>query len=63
MVDVGILFIEKLVDGKLNLIPSVEEVGNLASFQANKVIFSKEKVLKNEKELNTWVKNEYIKII
>jgi hypothetical protein len=62
-VDIGVLFIEKLVDGKLNLIPSVEEVGDLTSFRANEVIFSKEKIIKNKNELNIWLKNEYIKII
>jgi len=62
-VDVGVLFIEKLLDGKLSLIPAVEKTGDLSLYQANEVIFNNKMVIKSEKELKTWLKNEYIRII
>ncbi len=62
-VDIGVLFIEKLKNGKINLIPSIEIIGDLELYNANRVIVDQKKVLKSEKELINWLKNEYIKII
>ena len=63
IVDVGILFIESLIGGSINLIPSIELVGDLKEYNANTVIFDQKKDIKSEKELIKWLKNEYSRII
>jgi len=62
-VDIGVLFVEKLVNGRLNLIPTVEEVGDLSLYQANTVIQNVKKMFNSEKELINWLKTEYTRII
>ena len=62
-IDIGVLYIEKIIKGKVNLIPSVEIIGDLAFYNANEVILDSKKVLKNENDLKKWLKNEYIKAI
>jgi len=62
-VDIGVLFMESLQDGKVNLTPSIEVVGDLKSYNANRVILDQKKDIKSEIELKKWLKNEYIKII
>ena len=63
IVDVGVLFIESLIGGSINLIPSIELVGDLKEYNANTVIFDQKKDIKSEKELIKWLKNEYSRII
>ncbi len=62
-VDIGVLFIESLVEGRLNLIPSVEVIGDLNQYNANRVFLGQDKIIKSKKELINWLKNEYIRII
>lgn len=62
-VDIGVLFMESLQDGKINLTPSIEVVGDLKSYNANRVVLEQKKDIKSEIELKKWLKNEYIKII
>jgi len=63
IVDIGVLFIESLIDSKLHLVPSVEVIGDLKLYDADKVIFNQKMVVKSKNELIKWLKNEYIRII
>lgn len=58
--DIGILFIEKLIDGKLIFEPSVDQLKNLADFNADKIIEGKGLEFKDKNDVEIWVKNTFI---
>ena len=57
-IDVGVVFKEKLEDNKIIFIPKVKETGNLAKFMANKVIDCQDKIVKNESDLEFFIKKQ-----
>ncbi len=61
--DIGVLFLEKLKEGKINLVPSIEKMGDLKLYKANTMLEDVKKEANSEKELINWLKNEYIRII
>ena len=61
--DIGVLFLERLKEGKINLIPSIEKMGDLELYKANTMLEDVKKETNSEKELINWLKNEYIRII
>lgn len=61
--DIGVLFLEKLKEGRINLVPSIEKEGDLKVYKANTTLVDVKIEANSEKELINWLKNEYIRII
>lgn len=57
--DIGILFIEKLKEGKLVFEPSVNQLKNLADFNADKILEGKDLEFNDEKDVEIWAKNTF----
>ncbi|UCE94344.1 MAG: hypothetical protein JSV73_03460, partial [Flavobacteriaceae bacterium] len=57
--DIGILFIEKLKEEKLIFEPSVNQLTNLANFNADKIIGGEDLIFKDEKDVELWVKSTF----
>ncbi|MCA0931842.1 zinc carboxypeptidase [Lutimonas saemankumensis] len=60
LMDIGVLFIEKLnKEGKLEFEPSVNQLRNLADFNADKIIEGEGLLFNDEKDVEIWVKNTF----
>jgi len=59
-VDLGILFKEKLENSKLLFIPEIEKIENLNLFNANLVLHNSRLKFNKKKDVDAWVKNEFI---
>ena len=57
--DVGILYVEKIMDNKLCFSPTIEKLGNLSDYNANDTVTQSNLVFLNEKELIQWVENKF----
>ncbi len=57
--DIGILFIEKLQDGDIVFDPSIDQIADLTSFDADEIFDGKSLDFANEKDVEKWVKNRY----
>ncbi|MCK0131351.1 zinc carboxypeptidase [Flavobacteriaceae bacterium F08102] len=57
LIDLGILYKEILTDGTIRFLPQIEKIGHLTNYTANKLINSKGKTYKDEKDfLNNYKK-------
>ena len=59
-VDIGVLYIEKLVDNTLKLIPTIDKIRNLSKFNANKIVKKTGLNFLNKKDMNDWIKKEFL---
>jgi len=57
--DVGILYIEKLQDGVIVFNPSIDQIGDLTDFNADKIIDGEGLDFVNENDVENWAKNEF----
>ena len=57
--DIGILFVEKLKNGKLIFEPSVNQLKKLSDFNADKIIEGQDLIFKDEKDVEIWVKTTF----
>jgi hypothetical protein len=57
--DIGILFLEKLENGKVCFVPSVEKIGDLSQFNADEIFTGKDLDFTGQTDVNNWVKNKY----
>ncbi|MCF6347464.1 MAG: zinc carboxypeptidase [Flavobacteriaceae bacterium] len=56
-VDVGVIFKEELVDGKIIFKPIVEHIGKLSNYNANSYIDKEGEVVENEEQLQEMIEN------
>jgi zinc carboxypeptidase len=59
-VDIGIIFKEKLENSKIIFIPEIKKIQNLDDHDANTKISDLNLIFNNKKDMNEWVKNEFI---
>ena len=57
--DVGILYIEKLEDGIVVFDPSIDQIGDLTDFNADKIIDGEGLDFVNENDVENWAKNQF----
>ena len=57
--DVGVLFIEKLVDQEIVFDPSIHQIDHLEDYNADEIINGKSLYFTNEKDAEKWIKNRY----
>ncbi len=58
IVDIGILFKEKLIESKLLFIPKLDKIENLDNYNANIIMHNLNLTFQNEKDILKWIKNE-----
>ena len=56
--DIGILFIEKLKEGKVQFIASVDKLHDLSDYNADKILDGKNLDFTNQSDVENWVKNK-----
>ncbi len=57
--DIGILFLEKLENGNIIFVPSVNQISDLSELSADKIIDAKGLEFANENDVEKWVKNRF----
>ena len=57
--DFGILYIEKLQDGVIVFDPSIDQIGDLTDFNADKIIDGEGLDFVNENDVENWTKNRF----
>jgi len=57
--DIGILYLEILKDGLINFDPSIDQIGDLSGFNADKFIEGASLDFVNENDVEKWVKNRF----
>ena len=57
--DLGILFVEKIKDGEVTFIPSIDKLEDLSGYNADKIIDGSENVFDSTNEVEKWVFERY----
>ena len=59
MVDVGVLFEERLKGDKILFLPKINEIENLNNYNANKIISNLGLSFSDKEKMNIWLENEF----
>jgi hypothetical protein len=57
--DLGILFVEKIKDGEVTFIPSIDKLEDLSGYNADKIIDGSENVFDSTNEVEKWIFERY----
>ena len=57
MTDLGILFVEKLKDKTLCFEPTIDQMGELQDFKADRIIDGQDFDFNSKKDAEVWIKN------
>ena len=58
--DIGILFIEKLQNGKVVFDPSIDKIADLSGFNADKIVDGKHLDFPSKIDIENWAKNRFV---
>ena len=57
--DIGVLFIEELIGGKVRFRPSIDQMENLNDYNADEIINDENLEFENKNAAENWLKNRF----